>query len=82
MPRCDVKPHELHALVLQLFPGGKAERGDGFFLPVLAGRCAECIPVHSSVLQDIAGAPRGHPKGAEWLGHVIPKMLGGVQVGC
>lgn len=43
--------------------------------------CAECIPVHSSVLQDIAEAPRGHPCGAEWLGHEIPKMLGGVQVG-
>lgn len=63
MHRCDVEPHELHALVLQLFPRSKVELGEGFFLP---GRqtgllCAECFPVHSSVSQDLAEAPHGLP---------------------
>lgn len=40
MHRCDVELHELHALVLQLFPGSKVEHGDVFFLPVLGGRWA------------------------------------------
>lgn len=70
MHRCGVELHELHALVLQLFPGSQVEHGDGFFCPYSGGQVCCCVlsvflstavDRNSAVLQAIAGAPCGHP---------------------